>query len=405
MNNVKKTGGFSFFALWFGAAVSLAEIMTGSLLAPLGIKNGIAAILLGHLIGCLILAYVGVIGFKEKKPALMSSRISLGRYGSYLVSIFNIIQLIGWTAIMLIQCARSLQPITAKLFGINNFTLLVVVVGVLVAVWALNVNKGINLINNVAVILLAILSVTLMVLVLKGGGAKPVIGTMSFGAALELSIVMPLSWLPLISDYTVAGKSMRGSFTGSFLGYFIGSSVMYGIGLIAAVYTGNSDPVGVMTGLGMGYSALLIVILATVTTTFLDVYSSVMSTLNLVPKLSKNTLIIFFTALGTLLALYFPMEEYQNFLYMIGSLFAPAFSVVLVDYFFYKKDRSMDFANISGVLAAAVGTLSYYAVGKYDLAIGSSIPSMIITVALYIVLRFVSKKFNLGDDNYVKQNC
>lgn len=401
MINKGKIGGFTFFALWFGAAVSLAEIMTGSLLAPLGLKNGLIAILLGHAAGCLILAFVGVIGFREKQPALRASRISLGRYGSYLVSVFNIVQLVGWTAIMLIQCARSLEAVTAKLFGINNFTLLVIIIGILVAVWALNVNKGINWINNAAVILLAVLSVVMMALVLKGGGPKPVTGSMSFGLALELSIIMPLSWLPLISDYTMKGKSAKGSFAGSFLGYFIGSSVMYAIGLIIAVYTGNSDPVAVMIGLGMGYSVLLIVVLSTVTTTFLDVYSSVMSTLNLVPRMSKNTLIIFFAAVGTLLALYFPMEEYQNFLHLIGSVFAPVFSVIITDYFFYKKDRSKDFVNIPGVIAAALGIMSYYAVGKYDLVIGTSIPAMIITTVIYIGLRSVSKKVG-GDDTYVK---
>lgn len=74
------------FALWFGAAVSLAEIMTGSLLAPLGLRRGLAAILIGHLVGTLILAGVGIIGYREKKPALLASRTSLGKSGSYLVS-------------------------------------------------------------------------------------------------------------------------------------------------------------------------------------------------------------------------------------------------------------------------------------------------------------------------------
>lgn len=57
MNNERKIGGFSLFALWFGAAVSLAEIMTGSAIAPLGIKKGLAVIIIGHIIGCLILSY------------------------------------------------------------------------------------------------------------------------------------------------------------------------------------------------------------------------------------------------------------------------------------------------------------------------------------------------------------
>lgn len=385
--------------------MSLAEIMTGSLLAPQGLKNGILAIIIGHLIGCLILVAVGVIGFRERQPALVSSRISLGKYGSYLVSVFNIIQLIGWTAIMLIQCARSLQSVTFQLFGINSFALLVVLVGVLVAVWALCVDKGISLVNNVAVVLLAILSLVMLVVVVKGGEPQRLKETISFGTAMELSIVMPLSWVPLISDYTRSGKTMRGSCWGSFLGYFIGSSLMYIIGLTATVYTGITDPVGIMAKLHMGYSALLIVILATVTTTFLDVYSSVMSTLNLVPGLSKKRLIVLFATTGTLLALFFPMEEYESFLYLIGSLFAPAFSVVIVDYYFYRTDRSGDGFNVLGVLAALIGTAAYYVVSKYDLLIGSSLPAMLITVGVYIVIRFIASKIRVGEDNCAKENC
>ena len=71
-----KFGASGMFFLWSGAAISLAEIMTGSLIAPLGLKKGIAVILAGHLIGCFILAMTGLIGFKEKTPALKSSRLA-----------------------------------------------------------------------------------------------------------------------------------------------------------------------------------------------------------------------------------------------------------------------------------------------------------------------------------------
>jgi putative hydroxymethylpyrimidine transporter CytX len=357
----------------------------------------------GPLIGWLLLGLTGIIGFNEKKPSLISSRISMGIYGSYLITVFNIVQLIGWAAIMLIQCARSLQPITAGLLGINNFTLIVVFVGILVAIWALYIDKGINQINNIAVILLGILSVVMLVLVIKGGSVnQSTMESMSLGAAFELSIVMPLSWVPLISDYTMNGKSAKGSFGGSFAGYFAGSSFMYITGLVTAAYTGNSDPVNIMAKLGLGYIALLIVILATVTTTFLDIYSSVMSTLNLAPRLSKKNLIIIFTALGTLLALFFPMEQYENFLYMIGSIFSPAFSVIIVDYFFYKKDRSKEFVNLPGIIAAVCGTLSYYIVIRYDFIIGSSIPTMAITVTLYVILRYIIQKVKLGEKENAK---
>lgn len=398
-------GGFNQFALWFGAAVSLAEIMTGSLIAPLGLKQGIFVILAGHLIGTLILAAVGIIGFKEKNPSLKASRLSLGRYGSYVISVFNIIQLIGWTAIMLIQCTRSLQSITGKLLGFDNFTVLVIATGILVGIWAFNTHKGINLINNIAVVLLLLLCMVMLKAVLQGGEAQAAASSITFGAALELSIIMPLSWLPLISDYTMRGKSMTGSFWGSFGGYFLGSSFMYIIGLLSAIYAGTSDPIGVLVGLNLGISAIFIVIFSTVTTTFLDVYSAVLSTSNIAPGSSRKTLIIVFTALGTLLAKFFPMEQYENFLYMIGSLFAPVFTIVLMDYFMYKDNRSMDPINIAGFAAAVTGIVAYYAVAGMDFAVGSTIPAMAVTMVVYIMIRFIKKHLVLKGDKYAQENC
>ncbi|WP_027352121.1 putative hydroxymethylpyrimidine transporter CytX [Desulfotomaculum nigrificans] len=387
----KTIGGISMFALWLGAAVSLAEVMTGSLLAPLGLQKGIIVILAGHLIGTLILAAVGVIGFREKKTAIESAKLSFGKYGSNMVAILNCIQLIGWTSIMLIQCSKSLQVVTQKLFGFNNFTVLTVLAGALVLIWTLSEHKGTHLINNLAVTLLFGLCVAMGLAVLKGQGVVPATGDMTLAAGLELSVVMPLSWIPLISDYTRSAKSGRGSFWGSFLGYFLGSSFMYIIGLASAIYTGSPDPIEILMKLNMGFAAVMIIILSTVTTTFLDVYSTVMSTTSVTQKFSRKTLIVVFTALSTGLALYFPMESYTDFLYMIGSVFAPVFTIVLLDYYILKKNYSQFSFNVPGLIAAAVGVYAYYQLAAFNLILGTSVPAMLVTGAVYLVLVTVSK--------------
>ena len=48
----KKTSLFDNGLIWFGAGVSLAEILTGTYFSTLGFGRGLAAILLGHVIGC-----------------------------------------------------------------------------------------------------------------------------------------------------------------------------------------------------------------------------------------------------------------------------------------------------------------------------------------------------------------
>lgn len=400
MHNEKKLGMFSLFNLWAGAAISLAEIMTGGLFAPLGLLRGILLILVGHLIGCLLLSLTGLIGFREKKPALIASRMAFGRYGSYLISAANIIQLMGWTAIMLIQCANSISAITSKLAGFASFALFVVIVGAIVAVWALVVDKGGNALNSAAVILLFVLCLLILGLVIGGramvssSGTRSTATALSVGAALEMSIVMPLTWLPMISDYTMRASSAEASFWGSFSGYFIGSSFMYITGLAAVLFTGSSDIATIILHLGIGVAGLLVVVLSTVTTTYLDVYSAVMSILNIAPKVSKRLLILLMSALGMLIALFFPMEQYANFLYAIGSIFAPAFAVVLLDYFVFRADRSTTTFNVAGILSAALGTTAYYFFMKLDLPAGSTVPSMLLTAAVYAVFRSVLKDRN-----------
>jgi len=44
MEEKTKLSGFGLFTLWFGAAVSMAEIFTGGLLAPLGFSEGLKAL-------------------------------------------------------------------------------------------------------------------------------------------------------------------------------------------------------------------------------------------------------------------------------------------------------------------------------------------------------------------------
>ena len=72
----KRTSVFSNGLIWFGAGVSLAEILTGTYFAPLGFGKAMAAILLGHLIGGLMMFAAGMIGAKERKSAMETVKMS-----------------------------------------------------------------------------------------------------------------------------------------------------------------------------------------------------------------------------------------------------------------------------------------------------------------------------------------
>ena len=315
----------NLFFLWFGASVSVAEILTGGYLADLGFSKGMWAIILGHLAGTSLLVIAGVIGFREKLPSIMSTRISFGKQGSYLISIINILQLVGWTAIMIIEGGRALNHVTSSLWGFDSIIIHSVTIGILIGIWVGAGFHGFKILNMAAVSLLLVLTVIMTVIILKQPAVTDVKATGFFGTGFELSIIMPLSWFPLIADYTSLSNSKKGAWIAPFAGYFIGSCWMYSIGIFGGIYSGSPDPTGMMLAVKIGIIALMIIGLSTVTTTFLDVHSAAISLFNIFPKIKRGIAAIVFAAAGTLLAIYFPVEQYTSFLYISGLRFLSAY--------------------------------------------------------------------------------
>ncbi|KGK82432.1 hydrogenase expression protein [Desulfosporosinus sp. HMP52] len=380
----------NFTTLWFGASISVAEIITGGMLAPLGFKMGLIAILLGHLVGTTILVLGGIIGTEERIPALASTRISFGEYGSYIFSILNVLQLLGWTAVMIVVGARSVNQITNTLWGFDHLTVWSLIIGGLIMLWLwLGKDSGWKKANHFAVILLFILTLVLSVIIFRNHElfTNQGVGEMSFGSAMELAVIMPLSWLPLIADYTRFARTKRDGAVGSWLGYFIGSSWMYIIGLGAAIVANDSDPAAMLLAANLGIVALGIIVLATVTTTFLDAYSAGVSCLNIFPKLNEKTLALVMTAIGTALAIVINIEQYEHFLYAIGSVFAPLFSILLTDYFLLKNKRIQSdlLVNWGNLALCALGTMLYYQFIKFDFFFGATVPVMIIISLVHII--------------------
>ncbi|MBU4438530.1 MAG: putative hydroxymethylpyrimidine transporter CytX [Acetobacterium sp.] len=389
MQNENKLSNRSLTLLWFGAAVSIAEVMTGTLIAPLGLKDGMMAIIIGHIIGTLILFLAGVIGSQSKLAAIESSRISFGKYGSYFFSVMNILQLIGWTAVMVITAAKAFDGVTTSVFNYQNTILWCIVIGIFIAVWVLAGFKNMEKLNLVAVGLLFIGSIILSFQIFSGSpGTASVEGVMSFGGAVELSAIMPISWLPLIADYTRFSENKKSGALVSSISYFIGSCWMYIIGLGAALYVGTSDIFVILTAVGLGVLALLIIIFSTVTTAFLDVYSAGISFINMNSKAKEKTVVLATCIIGVILAIITPIEQYQDFLYLIGSVFVPLFAILLTDYFIFKHVSADEnkLIDIKNAILWVVGVFIYRYLMGFDFSIGVTLPAMVLISILCILV-------------------
>ena len=382
----KKTSLFENGLIWFGAAVSLAEILTGMSFSSLGMGKGIAAVVIGHVIGCVMLFLAGVIGGKMRLSAMETVKASFGSKGGLLFSTLNVLQLVGWTAIMIYDGALAADGI----FGTGRI-LWCVVIGALIILWIMVGISNLGKINTVAMAALFILTVILCkVIFFSGNVLTPAAEqALSFGGAVELSVAMPLSWLPLISDYTREAEKPVKATAVSAIVYGI---VSYIIGMGAAMLTEGSDIAEIMVKAGLGVAGLLIIVFSTVTTTFLDAYSAGISFESIFSKIKGKYAAVAVTVIGTVAAVIWPMDDITDFLYLIGSVFAPMIAVQIADFFIIKKDsrgRGFDFINLAVWL---VGFICYRLLMNVDIIVGYTLPDMVITALLCLAAQGCYKK-------------
>ena len=373
--------------IWFGAGVSIAEILTGTYFSTLGFGRGMAAILLGHLIGALLMFAAGMIGGREEKSAMETVKMSFGEKGSILFSSLNVLQLIGWTAIMIYDGALAANGILAA-----GTWLWALVIGGLILVWILIGLTNLGKINTVAMGGLLILSIILFGVIFFGNGAAdPVIDdSLSFGAAVELAVAMPLSWLPLISDYTREAEKPFPATAASVAVYSLVSIFMYTIGMGASIFTGSDDIASIMVKAGLGVAGLLIIVFSTVTTTFLDAFSAGVSSVSISDRINEKWAAIAVTIVGTVAAILFPMDNITNFLYFIGSVFAPMIAVQIADYFILKKEPVQGAVSVKNLVIWLVGFVLYRFLMGVDTPVGNTVPDMAITIILCLIVHAVT---------------
>ena len=382
-----KTTVVSNSLIWFGAGISIAEILTGTLIAPLGFSKGLSAVIIGHIIGCLLLFFAGLIGGKTEKSAMETVKISFGQKGSLLFSSLNVLQLVGWTAVMIVSGAQAAGAIA----NIGGEWVWSIIIGALIIVWLLIGIRNLDKLNYIIMGALFILTIVMSRVVFKGGASFGGAEEISFGAAVELSVAMPLSWLPLISDYTRYAKKPVAATAASSVAYFAASVWMYAIGMGAAIFTGESDVGLIMTKAGLGIAALVIVVLSTVTTTFLDAYSAGVSCESISKKLKEKPAAIVVCVIGTLLAIFTPITKFEDFLYIIGSVFAPMIAIQIADYFILKKDSSEKKADYVNLAIWLVGFVIYRLMMKADTPVGYTLPSMVIVCVISIIADKITK--------------
>lgn len=396
-----KTSVLSNGLIWFGAGVSMSEILTGTYFAPLGIKTGLFAILIGHIIGGILLFLAGYLGAKTRNNAMETVAVSFGRKGNLPFSVLNILQLAGWLAILNYDGALAANGIFSVGAGVWC-----AVIGVLLLLWVLVGLKRLEKINMVAMTALFLMTLVLcFVIVTRGNfgtlfnGSSVNKDVLTFGAAIELSAAMPLSWIPVISDYTSNSTKPVKATVVSTIVYCLVSCWMYLIGMSAAIGMGTSDIAQISLRAGLGVVGLLITLFSTVTTNFLAAHSAGVSGEVIGESFSKHIngkyLSVLVVLLGTIAAILYPMDNIEDFLYLINSVFAPMIAVMIADFFFNKKrsvTKEWDWTNL---IVWLIGLSLYRVLMHVDIVIGYTLPDIVITAVLCVIVHRILPKNRL----------
>ncbi|MFD0631133.1 purine-cytosine permease family protein [Catenulispora yoronensis] len=332
-------------AFWANLGVSLIGFSSAAVVlvpigySPLPIPASLLAIAVGTVAGMMMTALAGVVGTRTGAPAMAVLRGLFGTRLSFLPSVANIFQLIGWGVYELTVIVQGVDAMTGRI----PRPLVVVAAGALctaMAIWPLSILRILRKYVTAAVGV-SMLYFTVQLL------RNPIphqTGTSwsGFFPAVDAALALSVSFLPMAADYMRHARDARQAGGAAVLGYSITQFWCYAIGIVALLQAGpDGDVFHTMLGVSAGWVFFLVLVLRESDQSFANVYSTAMSVQNLLPRVDRRVLAGAVGALVTVIALFVhDLGGFSNFLGLIGSVFVPLAAVVGVDYFLAAAARA-----------------------------------------------------------------
>ncbi|MEV4619354.1 cytosine permease [Asanoa sp. NPDC049573] len=329
----------------------------------------VLAIVVGAAIGSALLGLGAAAGAREGAPTMVLLRGLLGRRLSYLPTVLNVAQCVGWATFEIFIIASA----AAQVLHTPKWPF-VLVAGVAATLMALRPLGAVRLLARYAVWASLIAGAYLFVEVLRAH-PQPLTGPGgSFWTAVDVVIAMPVSWFPMVADYTRYTRGGRAAFAGTALGYGTATVACFVLGVLAlsAYGAGGLDVVGALLAVPLGAVALAVLVVVEVDEAFANVYSTAVSARNIVERIDRRVLVVAVGAVATLLALVVDIVSYEPFLFLIGAVFVPLVGVFAIAYFVLPRGGW----NVSATAPARPWLLLPWAAGfiAYQLTLPTSFP-------------------------------
>ena len=95
--------------------------------------------------------------------------------------------------------------------------------------------------------------------------------------------------------------------------------------------------------------------------------------------------------IGIIGAITLPMDDFTDFLYLIGSVFAPMIAVMIADFFILQRSHEKEAVCIENLIVWFIGFLLYRKLMNVDLPIGSTVVDILVTIVICVVVGMLKK--------------
>ena len=386
---------FDLFLIFLAANVVATTLQTGAVLASrYGGSDAMVLVVLGALFGSLLVALLAPVGSRFGVPSMIAARDPLGLRGAQLVSGLLYLTNFAWIAvnntIAASVCAQLLGGSAAAGFWSAA-------IGVLATVIVARGPRAVGLADRLAVPLMAIAgfmltwaAVTLPPKVALASAVAPP----SILWGVDVVIGYQLSWLLMFADYSRYTRSPRASAAAVFAGLAIPALWLMPLGWSLARIAGSDDPGTMLAATGMGWWAALLVVLATITTNFVNIYLSSLAWRTLAPKSTGTGSVWVIGLIGTALGLISSawLTRFADLMVLLGSVLVPVGGIFLAHFVVLRakvdvegiyQTATMPAFTAAGMSAWIVG----FAVYQLAAPIGATLPSLAASMIVFLLVR------------------
>ena len=364
----ERTFGFlDHAALWGSLGVTLYVMPFGALLVPaLSLEQAFLAVVVAAVMGGLLVGAVAAMAARSGLATVELLAQLLGERFKPLLAALLLVRNVLFAAFALSLIAASAELVSDRALGAGLRPLWVVAFGMaglaLVAAGPQFVIRKLLRRAGLWLALLIAAAVTLSAYLEFGVPAylqRPAAGGWpSFWQAVDVMLIVPLLWLPLVADYARLGRGVGSSFAGSFLGLFLATAWLGFLGVVYLPAVETGDIAGFVVGTQLGLAALVVLLLLQTDEIFANVHSAGV-TLAALLSAGRRARLLLPGAATLALALSADFLRFEASLLLLASLFVPLFGVLLAD-FLLSRGFSLPALAPSALVAWGLGFFLYH---------------------------------------------